>query len=280
VVSFGRNNRMNVKIIIGLVFVFSLMGCTEKDNNFIESTDVEVFQQFVILKADDIVFNSSSTISLRWIKFFDYIESKNIKASLGLIGNSLEKGDDNYYALLKELNASGNFELWNHGYTHTINGIDENGILYNEFKNSLLEYQKEHLIKTQNLAKEKLNIVLRTFGAPGNGVDYNTVLALKEINDIDVWFFGTEKFPKTNLKRSIEIEFPAGTPDFLKFQSNYNAGNTLVVLQIHPNSWNEAMFGEFKKAIDFLMEKNVMFINPYEYSKRYNKQYGGFTNSD
>ena len=55
------------------------------------------------------------------------------------------------------------------------NGVNEDGEIYHEFWNSPYEYQKEHLLKTQTLFKEKLNITSHTFGAPGNAIDSNTV---------------------------------------------------------------------------------------------------------
>ena len=230
-----------------------------------DTAKIQVFKQLIMLKADDVVFDTVNIISSRWRLFIDYIESKNIKASLGIIGNSLEKGNDSYYSYLKFLSESGRFELWNHGYTHILNGVDKNGMKYEEFLKTPIEYQKEHLLKTQSLALEKLNIVLHTFGAPGNAIDTTTTKAIDAFGEIKVWYFGLSNSDKLVLNRSVEIEYPTGNPDFTKFQLYYNPSKSYIVLQIHPNNWDDKKFSEFKKAIDFLIQKGVTFINPYEY---------------
>jgi hypothetical protein len=238
------------------------------DQNNISYTDtarIKVYKQLVLLKADDVFFDKVNTIPAGWRSFIDYIISKNIKASLGLIGNSLVQGNEAYFSYLKSLEDSGNFELWNHGYNHLLDGTDVKGNKFEEFLNSPLEYQAGHLLQTQNLAKVKLNIILHTFGAPGNAIDTTTIKAIKDIGDIKVWYFGLENPDKFVLKRSIEIEYPTGIPDFNKFQTYYTPLDPYLVIQIHPNVWDETKFSEFKKMIDFLIQKDVTFINPYEY---------------
>jgi hypothetical protein len=233
--------------------------------SYSDTVRIQIYKQLIILKADDMAFDSVNIISSRWRLFVDYIKSKNIIASLGIIGNSLEKGNDSYYSYLKSLADSGRFELWNHGYTHILNGVDKNGMKYEEFLKTSIEYQKEHLLKTQSLALEKLNIILHTFGAPGNAIDTTTTKAVDAFGEIKVWFFGLSNSDKFVLDRSIEIEYPTGNPDFNKFQLYYNPLKTYIVLQIHPNNWDEKKFSEFEKSIDFLIQKGVTFINPYEY---------------
>lgn len=237
----------------------------ENNNTYSDTARIQVYTQLVLLKADDVVFDNVNTISPRWSFFIEYIKSKNIKASLGLIGNSLEKGNESYYSYLKSLANSGYFELWNHGYTHILNGIDSNGNSFEEFLHTSFDYQVEHLLKTQDLALQKLNITLHTFGAPGNAIDTTTLKALNKVGEIKVWYFGLEDSDKYVLKRSVEIEYPTGNPDFNKFQINYTPLKPYLVLQIHPNNWDDKKFFEFKKVIDFLIQRGVTFINPYDY---------------
>ncbi len=238
----------------------------DSNNNIhTNSTEILIFKQLIFLKADDVRFNSINIISEQWQSFINYIKSKNIKASLGLIGDSLEKGNNAYYSYLKDLAENDNFEIWNHGYNHILNGVNEDGETYNEFWNTSLEYQKEHLLMTQNLAQEKLGITLHTFGAPGNAFEDTTLIAIEYVDDIKVWYFGSEDFSRLNLPRLAEIEFPTHNPDYLQFRNNYNSQEFYLALQIHPNSWDGNRFSEFKNIIDFLIQNDVTFINPFEY---------------
>ena len=230
-----------------------------------DSSDIVVYKQFVFLKADDVKFVSPGTLSTKWKKFFEYIESKQIKASIGLIGNSLEIGTTDYYSYLINLENSGLFEIWNHGYSHLLNGTNGDGEVFHEFWNTPLEEQKMSLMKTESLAKDKLNLTLHTFGAPGNAIDENTKEALNDISEIKVWYFGLEDSAKLVIKRVSEIEFPTHYPDYQKFIENYDPESPYLALQIHPNSWDENHFNEFKKIIDYLIAEKVTFINPYEY---------------
>jgi len=229
------------------------------------SEEILIYKQLIFLKADDFIFDASNIISPRWISFVNFIKSRRIKASLGLIGNSLEKGNAAYFLYLKMLDDSGYFEIWNHGYNHILNGMNQNGEKFHEFWNTSYDYQKTHLLKTQYLAKEKIGITLHTFGAPGNAWDNNTLKAIEDIDEIKVWYFGPESYSKLSLKRLAEIEFPTTHPDFQKFKDNYNAQEDYLALQVHPRAWDENEFSEFKKIVNFLIQNDVTFITPYEY---------------
>lgn len=226
---------------------------------------IKVFRQLVILKADDMVFDANTIIPQKWILFIDYIKSKGIKASIGVIGNSLEAGNDTYIKYLKSIAASGNFELWNHGYNHIVNGKYPNGQIYDEFYNTPYSYQYEHISRGDSLAFKKLGIIFHTFGAPGNAIDSVTVRAVYNQKDIKVWLFGLPGSTKLTLQRIAEIEFPFGIPVYTKFLRNYSSVKPYLVLQIHPSDWDEPRFNEFKKIIDFLIAKKVTFITPYDY---------------
>jgi predicted deacetylase len=241
---------------------------TDNYNNIqTDSVNILIYKQFIILKADDLIFDKINIVSEHWRSFIDFIKLKKIKASLGLIGTSLQIGNDQYFSYLKDLDSSGYFEIWNHGYSHLINATNITGQIYHEFWNTSYDYQKEDLLKAQALAKEKLGITLRAFGAPGNNLDRNTLKALEEIKDIKVWYFGMEDFSKLSLKRSIEIELPTFFPNLKEFKNSYNyyVKQPYLVLQIHPNTWDETRFSEFKKVIDLLIQNDVTFINPSEY---------------
>jgi len=243
---------------------------TDEEIIYNQTISILIYKQFIILKADDLFFERKNIISTKWQKFFDYINNKNITASVGIIGNSLDKGSDEYFSLIKSYYFSSNIEFWNHGYTHD-NGSYENGELFSEFYNTPLNNQYEHLIKSQGLFKSKLKITSHTFGAPYDHTDQNTIKALNKINDIKVWFNGDLTSTKQIFRIGFEVERPAGVPNYAKFISNYNPEDNYFILQLHPNNWDEKMFNDFTKMIDFLINEESTFIKPYEYYLLLNK---------
>lgn len=225
---------------------------------------VMAFSQEIILKADDLV-KEEHGFSSRWQSYFDLLEQYNIKSSVGIIGSSLE-GDVAVYAKrIQQLHESGRVEFWNHGYSHTLNVKNLKGEKYCEFANTSAEEQMNSLRKTQQLFKEKTGLSLYGFGAPGNAVDTQTILALQEVKEIKYWFFGLENSNKAILKRtSIEIEHPVHHPNYNQFLQGYSSTPALLVLQVHPNSWDEKKQKEFKKIIEHLQSQPVRFILPRE----------------
>ena len=115
------------------------------------------------------------------------------------------------------------------------------------------------------LSKEKLNITLKTFGAPGNAIDSTTILALQTFDEIKVWFFGLSGSANLVLGRSADMEYPTGKPNYNSFVQNYDPSKEYLVFQIHPNQWDEDQFDEFKKIISYLKDLQTTFILPYEY---------------
>ncbi len=238
-----------------------------KDGNLIKkySFSISIFNQLIILKADDLFYDEKKILTDNWKRFLHYAVSKKIKTSVGLVVNSLNTEDERYFGLLKYLTKTGYIELWNHGYDHLLNASYPDGGIYEEFRNSSLDYQVDQLRKSQELAREKLDITLRTFGAPGNAIDSTTILALDEFEEIKVWFFGMEGSDKLVLGRNAEMEYPVGKPDYESFVLNYDSTKDYLVFQIHPNQWDENQFNEFKKIISFLNDHHLTFILPYEY---------------
>lgn len=236
------------------------------------SFSISIFNQLIILKADDLLYDQKKILTDNWKRFLHYVVSKKIKSSVGIVVNSLNTDDERYFGLLKYLNKTGYIELWNHGYEHLLGGQLADGSPYDEFRHSSLEYQKEQLRKSQELAKAKLGITLRAFGAPGNAIDSTTILALNEFEEIKVWLFGLEGSEKLVLERSAEMEYPIGKPDYENFVQNYDSTRVYLVFQIHPNQWEEKQFEEFKKIIEFLKERRTTFILPYEYYNSFKRE--------
>jgi peptidoglycan/xylan/chitin deacetylase (PgdA/CDA1 family) len=178
----------------------------------------------------------------------------------------LESGSQEYFDAIRNLNDSGQFEFWNHGYTHKRNPQTK----LSEFVGQDFETQLESLSHTQSLAVEKLGFPFRSFGAPFNSVDANTVLAVREHPEITTWLYGlkgAELLPQqVILKRTIHIEHPTSHPNFEKFKKSFlaNPSHPYYLLQGHPGSWDEERFEEFSKIIAFLQEQGARFVTPSE----------------
>lgn len=225
-------------------------------------------RQVIILKADDLVYHDSVNVfSPQWERYLGYITSMNIPSSVGIIMNSLDKGNDKYARKVRELQEKFGIELWNHGYTHDMKSKNEKGETTYEFWKTPEKFQLGQFLKSQKAAKDKLGLTIRTFGSPGNGMDSNTTKAIEKIPELEVWLYGDPKSNKFVLKRVAknDLEYPVHNPDFAHFETNYDASQPYLLLQYHPMSWDEKRFEEFKKIIGLLSEKHVRFMTPYAY---------------
>ncbi len=235
------------------------------NNTSVDSIKIIIYKQLIILKADDLSYSANYIIPLGFQNFIEYIKINNIKASIGLIGNSLEVNNEQYLQYIKNISLDGSFEIWNHGYNHKLTGTNENGETYHEFWNTTFDYQRDHLEKTQELALEKLGITLRAFGAPGNNHDSITLDVINENDEIKLWFYGNPESDKIVLERHYNIEFSSQYPDYEEFVNNYPANEEYLALQIHPNAWDNEGFNQFELIVEFLMTQKVAFITPYEF---------------
>ena len=207
----------------------------------------------VIFKCDDLTNLSNN------ILFFDKIISENdIKVAWGIIGNSLNRPSKQYVEWIQEKYNSGNYEFWNHGYSHSS---------YEFQKKSILN-QYLHILKTQKLAQKKLGFQLCCFGAPENHINKKTAFALFFLPQIKGWFYGIKNGRQHIFTRSIEVEFPCGNVVFEKFKTAYNIHEKqcdVITYQLHPNGWKKKDFTEFKQVIDFLKTKRVKFMLPKDF---------------
>ncbi|GAT33594.1 peptidoglycan/xylan/chitin deacetylase, PgdA/CDA1 family [Terrimicrobium sacchariphilum] len=224
---------------------------------------------YVILKLDDVTNGTP-----QWKRTLDYLKSKNIKSSAGIICNSLESGKQAYYDWLKEVQQSGVVEFWLHGYDHK--QWKEEGKDVWEFSGPSYEQQKEHIAKSQQLARQILGAPFAAFGAPFNKTDEATVKALAEDPDIKIVLYGNTKdaaaLPgKLILDRTeMNIEAPLFLPNSQKVKHDYEvmAGTRdCFVIQGHPNQWTDERFAEFQKLVEYLQSQGVVFTTPTEYLK-------------
>lgn len=222
-------------------------------------------KQVIILKADDFVFSE------KWARFITYIENKKLKVGLGVVGKQLY--NESLCDWIKLLSQNENIEFWSHGLTH------DSG----EFKGNHYEYQLTHLREAQRLFKDKFDITVHTFGAPGNEIDETTSQALTDVEEIKIWLYGKPDSVKLRLERRGEIESPIMHPNYNEFITRYN-GNRLdrreyLALQMHPGFWDDIGWEEFEKIIAFLEQKEVVFMTPYEYYQSVTETYQVTDNS-
>jgi hypothetical protein len=243
-------------------------------------------RQIIILKADDFGWRESSSIlshirvltkrvlrrqirhdsaRSRWERFISLIEDKQVKAGLGLICDFLEAGDPSFIRCARAVAKSPRFEIWHHGWDHQRRGCTADGTPVCEFKHTPFDYQLEHLRRGCVLAQSMLEISLRSFGAPENAFDANTVTALSKVDEIKVWLYGLTGADKLVLFRNGEIERPLFKPDFAEFVSHFDPMASPMTLQVHPASWGDKEFVQFERTLEFICSNDVVFMTPYEY---------------
>jgi peptidoglycan/xylan/chitin deacetylase (PgdA/CDA1 family) len=220
----------------------------------------------IILKLDDIVRHGpaeTGTVSPRWLRCVDFIRQEKLKASLGIIGYSLEEDAPAYFKWIRDTAKEGPFEFWHHGYKRRT-GTEDTG----EFESDSFEDQRAALAKTQALAKEKLGLELRAFGPHWSGTNETTRKALESVPGITIWFFGPKAYTKTTLERTLNLEVPTHVPNFEKVKAGYERSGhakPYLVLQGHPNSWSDERFAEFVKVVKYLKAKGCAFMTVSEY---------------
>lgn len=220
---------------------------------------------FIILKLDDLSWQSPA-----WTRVIQFLEEKNIKSSIGIVGNSLDRKNQGYHDWIRSLQAKGLVEFWNHGLDHK--QWKESGRDVCEFQGTSYEHQKEHFERAQELSREVLGEAFRTFGAPFNQTDETTKKILAENPDLKVWLFGDAKANLPGVlvldRTPMNIENPTFVPnlDHLKKEyQNRNKNRDVFVIQGHPNNWTDARFADFVKIVEYLQEQGVTFTTPFDY---------------
>ncbi|MGV3663566.1 MAG: DUF2334 domain-containing protein [Prosthecobacter sp.] len=223
--------------------------------------------QVILLKLDDVIARrvGAKPVSDRWLKITDYLKTNNIKGSFGIITESLEKDNPVYFQWLKDIQKEGLIELWMHGY-HMRTAKDTG-----EFEQGTAAEQRAILEKGMKLAKEKLGFPLPAFGPHWSGTTEATDEALEGVPEIKIWLYGPAKpkfFTRLSIDRVLALENPTFVPDPAKFKATYEknaASREVLVLQGHPEAWDDKRWAGFLEIIEFLKSKNVVFSTPSEY---------------
>lgn len=226
--------------------------------------------QIILLKLDDVIARrvGAKPVSDRWLKVHDYLKENQIKGSFGIITESLEKDNAMYFQWLKDVQAAGSIEFWMHGYH--MKTASEPG----EFEQGTAEEQRAILAKGEKLAKEKLGFTLPAFGPHWSGTTEATDEAMEKVPEVTIWLYGPEKpkyYSRLSIPRVMALENPTFVPDLEKFKTFYEAKaakREVLVLQGHPDQWDDKRWAGFTGIIDFLKTKNVVFMTPSEYLKK------------
>jgi len=227
--------------------------------------------QVILLKLDDVVaFNrGKGPVSPRWQRITDYLVENKIHASFGIICSSLENDNPTYFRWIKDLHDQGTIEFWLHGY-YNRKPEDKTG----EFEQGTAAEQRAVLEKSEQLARRKLGFPLAAFGPHWSGTTDATDEALEQVPDVKIWLYGPKKpkhFSRLSLERVMALEDPTFVPDFDKFRRTYErvaANRDVLVLQGHPDMWDDSRWAGFMAIVGFLRARNCAFMTPSEYAGR------------
>jgi hypothetical protein len=146
--------------------------------------------------------------------------------------------------------------------------------------------QQERFSRAQKLGLDRLGFPFRTFGPGGVGgskhpsFDAATLAATHSDPYMRVWLYPKPideagkaleaggKVVILDRVMDVNLERTVGNPDFNWFLEGYlkHPDREYFVLQGHPNTWDEAKFGEVLKIIDFLIQQKAVFMTPSEFA--------------
>ena len=229
----------------------------------------------VLLKLDDLVRHGkqpTATVSPRWQRTAEFLESEKIKGSFGILVDSLEGDCPAYVEWIKQRMAAGFIEIWDHGYYGRFPDALRVEGRTGENVGAPVDAQAALFKKSLALTKEKLGLEMIAFGPHTTAVDGATYEALEGIPEIKlVWFYGPPKGQRTSklvIQRLMELERPLFVPNPGQLQENFEkkrATLPYVAIQGHPNQWDDARFEDFKKAVLYLRDQGCKFMTPSEY---------------
>lgn len=227
----------------------------------------------VIFKLDDMRAAQTATgFSTNWQRVFDYVETKSLPISVGIIGDSLDNPGQAYVENIRRLRNTGLVEFWNHGYLHVRNQPPGTA----EFNGTSLEYQRTNFETVQGLFRDRLGFSAAAFGAPYNQADANTRKVLEADADMQIIFYGQAAFfapgksRLLNLENWLRLEISAGNLSYDTFVADYPAQRhrPYLALQGHPGGWDSTEFAAFTKIVDFLAADGATFATPSGYRAR------------
>ena len=219
----------------------------------------------VILKLDD--FGKSSTLD-SYNNLLHLFEEYGITGGFGLIGSyfdELTEDEKQKVVNAVEKYTEAGIEIWHHGYLHSTTEYNANG-------GDDYETQKANFGKTMDIAKNYFGITIRSFGSPYNHAGDTAIRMIQEnYPEITNYMFlrsdpnGIANLPIFNEGCAIESE--TGVLDAAAFIANFEsqkATGKYLVVQGHPNSWDDNELSQLELIIRYLLASGVTFMTPAE----------------
>ena len=219
----------------------------------------------VIIKADDFKTPSSA-----WTSFLQVSRDEGVKVGLGVIVASI--AGDSTARWMKEQQAAGDVEFWNHGWDHT--RWTTNGTEVSEFKGSGLEYMQQHLADSQAGLSSALGKDVIALGTGFNGFDTNTAAAINATPALRLFFTRNVSTvrnlldPRVTVVKIIGEADGTGKPSAAKFEAEFPPGTPgPVALQFHPanSGFDSARLDEYRKILKYLLANGYSILLPAEY---------------
>lgn len=223
----------------------------------------------VLLKLDDMTDRRSSgqqelPASRQWLDALSFLETNEIRASVGLIGESLARTDKQYQDFIRQTAVAGKFVFFNHGYFKDVRPP------VNGFSGVSQADQRSQIERTQTLFFELTGSRMISFGPHSSGVDSNTAIALSASPEIRyVWFYGDQLkrlgWKGDQIARIIELERPLFRPSIEAAHdvlNHFRLHNASVALQGHPDMWRPDDLARFKTVVLQLKEAGCSFHTP------------------
>ncbi len=227
--------------------------------SFCASGAVDRKPLIVLIKLDDV-----HGMHPRYLQVAEFAKAENIKINFGVFGSALEKDNPQFFTWMKQLQETGLFEFWNHGYGGFGHPRENEGTGY--------EFQRQKIARTQELSRQRFGAPFRAYGPHASGMDDDTWKALAESPEIKLVFgrIPPGKLPGVFAADSrMPFENAALKPDIQRFKDRFEsvtADREYVYIQGHPNAWKEeADFDAFKEMVRFLKTKGVRFMTISEF---------------
>lgn len=250
-------------------FIFILISCNPDNLIYSDHT-------IIIIKADDL-----GNMTNNWQNFISKSVENDVPVSIGVIASHMT--DDSTKIKVRNLSKlrskTGNLllEFWNHGYDHSRDNNVE------EFRIPNLAYQIDHIKRSQVFFKDSLGIESTTFSTPFNESSDTTFEALKHFPEIKIWMcyqrkekqfhtswidpdFNVLKPTENQILLNVRIQAVFHLPlIMLKRIVDSNTHPPYLIIQIHPNTWEDHDFEDYQTMIDYLKQKKFIFMTPQQY---------------
>lgn len=222
--------------------------------------------RIVFIKADD--FREPNQA---WVDFLRVSREEGVKVGLGVIVTSIS-GNDLTARWMREQQAMGDVEFWNHGRDHTRWITNETKV--SEFEGSGFAYMEQHMADAQAGIRDALGKDAVAFGTPYNGFDENTAAVINATPALRLFFTrrvaDARKLlnPRVAVIKIIGEADGTGKPDAAKFKTDFPPGTPgPVALQLHPanSNFDSARLNEYRKIVQYLKAAGYSILLPAEY---------------